>query len=221
VADPIVSGLWLAANCTGVAGAVLLFDRLVRGAIIVWSAGGRAAWSFVLTVATAAAYWGGILLLFFWDHQFFDRYILYLLPFAIIAVTATPGMGPATHGRWWRVPLAVGCLAVYAAFAVAGTHDYIAWNRARWRALDDLVLTRGVAPNQIDGGYEVNGWMQHDTRYAPRTAANYWWGDAGEDYVIAYGPVGSYQEVARYPVARWLPSTYPAILVLSKVQQPR
>jgi hypothetical protein len=121
-----------------------------------------------------------------------------------------------TDLRPWRIALAVACMTIYATFAVSGTHDYIAWNRARWQAQDDLVLTRGVAPNQIDGGYEFNGWTQHVPRYAPKTRPDYWWGDSGETYVLAFGPIASYREIGRYPVARWLPSTWPAILVLRK-----
>jgi hypothetical protein len=212
---PLMSGLWLAATGIGVAGIFLLFDRLARCGLVAWAARGRLAWLFVLTVTTAAAYWGGILLLFYWDHQFFDRYILYLVPFALLPVVATPGLRLVPTP--WRTTLALGCALIEAAFAVAGTHDYIAWNRARWRALDDLVLTQGVAPDQIDGGYEFNGWMQHDPRYQPRARADYWWGDAGETYVIAFGPIASYREIGRYPVDRWLPSTVAAILVLRKI----
>lgn len=217
VVTPLMSGLWLVATGIGVAGAFLLADRLVRGAVLAWIAGGRAAWLFALTVVTAATYWAGILLLFYWDHQFFDRYILGLVPFAMIAVMATPGIRLADDLRPWRTTIALVCVLVWGAFAVAGTHDYIAWNRARWRALDDLLLTQGVAPDQIDGGYEFNGWMQHDPRYKPRERVEYWWGDAGEAYVIAFGPIASYREIARYPVARWLPSTEAAILVLKKI----
>jgi hypothetical protein len=218
VMSPLISGLWLAATGIGVAGAFLLLDRLARAALIVWAAGGRAAWLFVMAVVTAGAYWGAILLLFYWDHQFFDRYILYLLPFALVAVMVTPGVTPGLAADWraWRMALAVACVAIYAAFAVAGTHDYIAWNRARFQALDDLVLARGVPPNRIDGGYEFNGWTQRDPRYAPKTRTDYWWGDSGEAYVLAFGPIASYQEVDRYPVARWLPATYAAVLVLRK-----
>jgi hypothetical protein len=219
VSAPVVAGLWLLATSIGVAGAFLLFDRLLRGAITAWSVGGRVAWLYLMVFIAGSAYWLAILLLDYWDSQFFDRYLVYLVPFAMVAVMAIPGMRLAADKRALRVTMAVGCMLLYAAFAVAGTHDYIAWNRARWLALDDLTMVRGVAPNRIDGGYEFNGWThrQGDNSGSPR---GYWWGDAGEPYVVAFGPIASYQEIGRYPVARWLPSTHAAILVLRKIDAP-
>ena len=37
------------------------------------------------------------------------------------------------------------------------THDYLAWNRVRWQALDQLVRAENIAPSRIDGGFEFNG----------------------------------------------------------------
>ncbi len=65
----LIANLWLAVTGVGVAGAFLLFDRLVRGGIAVWVAGGRAALVYVLIVSTAGAYWAGILLLTYWNTE--------------------------------------------------------------------------------------------------------------------------------------------------------
>ena len=101
--------------------AFLMLDRLARAALILWGAGGRARVAVRVVVATAAAYlWAPFYSLFYWDHQFFDRYILYLLPFALIAVMATPGM--AANPRPWRTATAMTCLSdLRRHFAVAGT----------------------------------------------------------------------------------------------------
>jgi hypothetical protein len=221
VATPMVAGLWLTATGFGVAGAFLLFDRLVRGGIAAWTAFrggtvGRDAWLYVLAVGTAGTYWAGILLLVYWDGFLFDRYILYLVPFALVAVMCVQRPGMVVEMKLARATLACGCVLVYAAFAVVGTHDYIAWNRSRWQALDHLITAEHVAPNQIDGGYEFNGWMQHDSRYAPRTEKTYFWADESSAYVIAFGPIAGYQDVGRYPVKRWLGSTVAELLVLHK-----
>jgi 4-amino-4-deoxy-L-arabinose transferase-like glycosyltransferase len=221
VPTPLMSALWLAATAIGVAGVVLLADRVVRGALVAWTSfragtNGHAAWLWPLTVGAASAYWVGILMLVYWDNQLFDRYIMYLLPFVIVAAMVPARADIPPHPV--RVAAAIGCIVVYAAFGVVGTHDYIAWNRARWRALDSLVTAQGIAPNRIDGGYEVNGWLQHDRRYEPRMEEAYWWGDDSRDYVIAFGPIDGYREIGRQPVARWLPSTSEALLVLSRVR---
>ena len=84
------------------------------------------------------------------------------------------------------------------------------------QALDHLITAEPVAPNQIDGGYEFNGWMQYDPRYAPRPQATYFLGDSGDAYVIDFVPIAGYQEIGRYPIERWLGSTAAALLVLHK-----
>jgi hypothetical protein len=216
VASPATAALWLAANAIGVAGAFLLLDRLVRAAILAWSAGGRPLWLFTLAVATAASYWAGIMALACSIHALFDRYILVLLPWSMIAVMACPGLALARDMRRARLTASVACLLAGASFGIASLHDYIAWNRARWRALDDLVEVRHVPPVRIDGGYEFNGWMYRDPRFPPRQESDYWWRLPGQEYLLGFGPMPGYREVGRYQVDRWMSATVDAVLVLHR-----
>jgi hypothetical protein len=99
--------------------------------------------------------------------RMFDRYILPAVPFALCFVVAVAQIlvirqsaaAPASVGsrRVFRV-LAALFLAANAALAVAGTHDYLAWNRARWQATYDLVEKQGIPPKSIDGGFAMTGW---------------------------------------------------------------
>jgi hypothetical protein len=216
VASRLVAAMWLAANAIGVAGAFLLLDRLVRAAILAWSAGGRTLWLFILAVVTAASYWIGILALACTAHALFDRYILVLLPWTIIAVLASPGLELARDMRRARLTASAACLLTGASFGVASLHDYIAWNRARWLALNDLVAVRHVPPVRIDGGYEFNGWMYRDPRFPPRQESDYWSRLPGIAYVVSFGPIEGYREVARYPVERWMSATVDVVLVLRR-----
>jgi hypothetical protein len=85
----------------------------------------------------------------------------------------------------------------FGAFAIAGTHDYFAWNRARWLALDDLTQLSGVPPERIDGGYEFNGLYRYDPSIA-------WWWAEDEEYVVSFGPMPGYCRTASYAFRRWL-----------------
>jgi hypothetical protein len=51
----------------------------------------------------------------------------------------------------------VGCAGL-ALVALAGTHEYLSWNRARWQVLNELTDTQRIAPAEIDGGLEFDGW---------------------------------------------------------------
>jgi hypothetical protein len=85
----------------------------------------------------------------------FDRYLLELLPVAITFLCLT-------YQRWVRERLPVWCtvmLVVSSLYAVTGTHDWFALNRARVAAIDEIEKT-GVPANVIQGGYDYDGWTE-------------------------------------------------------------
>ena len=96
----------------------------------------------------------------------YDRYFLPLMLLAMI-----PVLRCYQERVQPRLPVAVALpIALYAAFAVAGTHDYFSRARASQAAIREL-RSRGIPPLAIDGGWEYNGWNQieqanfiHETR---------------------------------------------------------
>ena len=101
---------------------------------------------------------------------------------------------------WLAVALAAG-------FSVAATHDYLAWQRVRWDAVEWLT-SEGVAPESIAGGFEVD----HTTGARDGLETNR---DKGPWYV-ALGPFGGAREVRRFAVPSWLPWSVDAVLVLHR-----
>jgi hypothetical protein len=88
-----------------------------------------------------------------------DRYLLPLYPLVMMlaAYYIRDRFNLFLLGNLERsMILLVLCLYVY--FSVGASHDYMAWNRARWQALNDLTSKYNVSPTLIDGGYEFNGW---------------------------------------------------------------
>jgi hypothetical protein len=140
---------------------------------------------------------------------YFDRYLLPLVPLAFLVAASTvagrhePLRQAAPVASWAGLALAT----TLGLFSVGATHDYFAWNRARWLALDDLRQMDGVVPEAIDGGYEFNGLY----RYDPATP---WWWAGDEEYVLAFGPMRGYCEVRRYPFRRWAPGGDGSVRVL-------
>ncbi len=142
-------------------------------------------------------------------HYYFDRYLLPLLPLAIAAVVAvSPGLRPR--------PAALVGLAMMSAYSVAGTHDYLAWNRARWELLGQLEA-RGVSAREIDGGVEYNASrLAAELRTAPTdaearrgqpAAAKSWWWVVDDRWIIAFSPLDGYRVADSRPYPRWLPPT--------------
>lgn len=85
----------------------------------------------------------------------YDRYLLGLMPFAIILLLLL-------HQRWIAVRLpavTVATLSLFALYAIAGTHDWFALNRARVTAVAQIRAS-GVPVTSVQGGFDYDGWTQ-------------------------------------------------------------
>ena len=148
--------------------------------------------------------------------QPFDRYLLPLYPFTLILVSLFIGeKSDLDLVGWPGKALILFLITLFAYFSIASTHDYLAWNRARWQALNDLTSVQKISPKLIDGGYEFNGWLLADRKYKQKPNKSYWWVNE-DDYVISSGPIQGYEEIARYPFQRWLMVEEKPILTLKK-----
>jgi 4-amino-4-deoxy-L-arabinose transferase-like glycosyltransferase len=151
--------------------------------------------------------------------QPFDRYLVPLYPLILILTSLFIGKESDFDqiGRHGKV-LVLFLISIFAYFSVASTHDYLAWNRARWQALNELTSVQKISPKLIDGGYEFNGWLLADRQYKQKPDKSYWWVNE-DNYVITSGPLKGYEEIARYPFQRWLMIQEKPILTLKKTKQ--
>lgn len=176
----------------------------------------------VFLAASVGSYWCA-LLLFSENSEIYDRYLLFIVPVSIllmIALTMIRESETSNPGRRWRRRAAASIppllILGFAAFSVAATHDYLAWNRARWRATDELMQNDHVPPEKIDGGYEFGGLFLYHAGYQRRKDESYWW-VADDEYIIASGSIRGYRQVRRYPYHRWLPFSGPGVVVLQRL----
>ena len=85
----------------------------------------------------------------------YDRYLLGLMPLAIIILLLL-------YQRWVaeRLPgITIAALSLFALYAIAGTHDWFALNRARVAAVAKIHAL-GVPITSIQGGFDYDGWTQ-------------------------------------------------------------
>jgi 4-amino-4-deoxy-L-arabinose transferase-like glycosyltransferase len=214
----IVTGLWGFATALSAWVAVLFLlavsrtlTSLVRNAR--WPERRRLAWPQVLFIMVIVSYVGGMVLISN-DRLMFDRYVLPLIPpvLAILLIdTSNSRLVPERSKRMMQCFL----LVLYAAFSVTATHDYLAWNRARWAATDFL-LQAGVTPQRIDGGYEFNGWYLYSPDYIDKPGKSWWWVD-DDEYIIASGPLSGYEETGRFRVSSWLGLGESSVLILHRL----
>jgi hypothetical protein len=161
--------------------------------------------AMLLCVTTAVLY-GGLLVV----SDFFDRYLIVLGPLCATLVPFVAGIDIRSTIAGRRAVTVGAALAIaYGALGAAATHDYFAWNRARWAVIDDAVGRLGVPPALLDGGYEWLGL----TRSAD---AAEWFGASRDPWVVALRPARGYREVARRPFPRLLPPGPGTILLLHR-----
>ena len=150
-------------------------------------------------------------------RYYFDRYLLAIVPFLVATLAASD--------RLRRLPLALALACVLGWYAVAGTHDYLAWNRARWNALDRLTIT-GTPATAIDGGMEFNAWLlapglnrwpsDADVRPGQPDDRHSWWWVVDDRYVVAFRPLRGYHVREELPFTRWLVPAYDRLFLLER-----
>jgi hypothetical protein len=168
-----------------------------------------------------------------WLPVRFDRYLLSALVPILVLVASAPGQvaqastrvgagsrAPGSRPNRGLYTLQWGLAALLLIFSLRAQHDYLAWNRARWAALNDLIAA-GIPPEQIDGGYEFNGWYT-SPRFIERFGADAfvssgpkgWW-VVDDTYAIGWRPRPGYVVRERIPYDSWLGSD-PEMLVLER-----
>jgi hypothetical protein len=204
---------WLVLTVASVIGSAVLISRVFTTVLRVGAAGKsggrtlRAQMVFVSLISTAYVF-GTAVSTSSPSFAFFDRYVIFAMPpIMLVLVYGAPILGaPRRAAAVVGVAVALG----YGVFAVGATHDYLAWNRARWHAVDDL-LDRGIPYRNIDGGFEVNAWYRYDPRHPLKSVNTFF--VRRSKYVVSFGPLNGYAEVRQYRYSRWMPRGRGAIVV--------
>ena len=204
--DRSIGLLWYAAGASAAFGlaVILRAGALTVRALATSAAADRGELLFVFMLV--AAYVGPFIL-----TDYFDRYLLFVLPFVLVIVARATDGPPARVAR----AIAVLVLGTTLVLATMATHDYFAWNRARWDAIR-VADAMGATPATLDGGFEYNGYYRHEILPRVRKEGKSWWWVADDRFVVAFGPVAGYVTRAVIPVRRWLPRTPAAVRVLER-----
>lgn len=146
--------------------------------------------------------------------NFFDRYLIAVIPFCVAGLVGVSGKYPLRWAGNTKAAqfVAIACLCLFSFFAIFSTRDYLTWNRVRWLALNDLLEKKQVSPQEIDGGFEFNGFYLYQLRSAAKKRL---W--VHEDtYQITFGVIPGYSIFQEYNYANWLPPRQGKVLVLQK-----
>jgi len=140
----------------------------------------------------------------------YDRYLIPLIPvLSVLMLTRLPEQDEDDPASMMNRQLG-RCAAVFfflvgAWFSVAGTTNYLSWNKARWNALRFLTYEAGIPPTHIDGGFEFNGYYNYNDTDITRLkeeadpAKKSWWWVQDDEFMISFGPVEGYTIVRTFP----------------------
>jgi hypothetical protein len=136
----------------------------------------------------------------------FDRHLL-IPAFAVcvaVCLVASRRANETTPSGRASLTGAACALALLASFTISATHDYLAWNRIRWR-LGNAALASGVNPLNISAGFEFNGWHNYDVF---RTRGNVervyrWWYD-NRQYLVTMSPQPGYHILEQEAFFSWV-----------------
>lgn len=143
--------------------------------------------------------------------DYIDRYMLFVLPF-VLALMAQNAVISQTRLRrsvallWLVAAIVMGTMA---------THDYFAWNRARWSAIHTAEAL-GANPSTLDGGFEYNGYYRFEEQPRVTQPGKSWWWVDDDRYIVTFTIVPGYLERAQFPVKAWLPRTPPVVRLLER-----
>jgi 4-amino-4-deoxy-L-arabinose transferase-like glycosyltransferase len=212
----IDAGTWQRLNYLAITGTCLLALILLNGRPFsgkIQSSGLR--WDSRTAARIAIALYGlGYYVLVSAVNSLYDRYALPLLPVLAVLIVGSYRRAPV-----WAAVLGGAVGVMLTVYAVGGTHDYLAWNRARYQAYQELNEDQGVPITSIDAGFELNAW-NYDGVAPTGGNGRSWWFVTDDEFIIAFVKPRGYEAVAAYPFRPLLPGPFDTIYTYRR-QRPK
>ena len=187
--------VWITLTVAAGVSAAMISGVLLAGATT-WRAQ-RPSSGVALCAVGIAAYLSPLLAL----PALFDRYLM--VPAALVLVLLSLSGAFRESPPRWRLAAATALLAVVMAFDTTALHDFMAFNRARWDAVNAL-LAEGMAPETIEAGFEANRWLTYRAPLSYAEVATWWTPRPSATAVISLAGAEGWSPSATYPFSRWL-----------------
>jgi Dolichyl-phosphate-mannose-protein mannosyltransferase len=148
------------------------------------------------------------------NPAFFDRHLILVAAFTMLLV-----LPEKVEYNFFQKGLGIASFLCMAWYSVSATHDYLAWNRVRWIALNELTEVQKISPARIDGGFEFNGWYKpgETVQVKQRTLqTKSWWWVVDDEYLLTFGNVEGYEPTKAYAYFQMLTFSTDTVYVLKR-----
>ncbi|MEA3452365.1 MAG: hypothetical protein U9Q83_10755, partial [Bacteroidota bacterium] len=151
-------------------------------------------------------------LFLFLNRNYFDRYNLIFFP--LLSIFFIP-LEKIKSNLYIKLISSI-LLILFITFSIFATKDYLSWNRARWTALDYLQKEKNISPNEIDGGFEFNGWHNTGERTLSRKYKKSWWFVDNDEYVVSFGNICNYHKIKGFAYKQIMSKKNDSIYILKR-----
>lgn len=152
----------------------------------------------------------GILYLVFvaMSKAYFDRYVL---PLSLLLSILLIPQNSASNSRWKY--LLGGLVLLIYLNSVIQNLDYFNWQKTRQKAISYLEA-KGVSGQQIDGGFEFNGWIKNKVPYPTKPGLSWWW-VMDDKYTVSGRKIEGHVVDTVFVYRRYLPFRNDTVFVLN------
>lgn len=184
--------VWILLTAIGIAGSILIgfsFFYFIKNKKVIQFSSSNKHVTFVFINTTLTLILLGL-------ADFYDRYILQIIPGILFLILSTYKNKSIIRNHYlqWTT---VGILVILTLFTFYETHNYFAWNRSRWHAINYLINDLNISPKRIDGGFEFNAWNFYDPNYKKDNGKSWWWVQ-DDEFIIAFGKLNGYDVFKTY-----------------------
>lgn len=147
------------------------------------------------------------------NNYHIDRYCLIAFPFLILLLV------PIEESI--KIPIFLKVVAgivfiSFSTFSIFSTHDYLSWNRARWKLIDYSLNKKSIPSSHLNGGFEYKGYYK-----IPNFVDTDWedlaeWNTHQEQYKIAFSKQCKYKPIQAESYLRYIPFREDSIFLLKK-----